>query len=205
MNQDDFTPIQPIGKKSTDPLPVAGSSSPAGADPATRIVQELTTSRTLLQDLVNRMEALEKRGMPATAKEVAALAEKAQKGVTLTVDSQQVADSLLPHLNASIQEATRRIEQAAHSSAQAWAGRIGFTSAKAAFVLLGTCLLVTAGSIWYASQQHAQAQAAQTTVVETTKELTFYRKYATWLDKAHPKIWPAYQKVLEKEEKAKKP
>jgi hypothetical protein len=202
MNQNEFKPIQPIGKKQTEPLPIAQPA--AVADPVTRIVQELTRNNTLLQDLASRVEALEKRGIPATAKEVALLTEKAQQGVAITIDSQKVADLLMPPLNTSLQDATRRIEKAAHSSAQAWAGRIGFTSAKAALTILGTCFLVTVGAIWYASQQYAQAQAAQQTVSEATNKVNFYQAYDTWLDKAHPKIWPEYEKILHGGKKMKK-
>jgi len=202
MNDQEFKPI--IKKQA--PEPEAAKQPPV--DPATRIVQEMSLTNTLLKGLVSRIEALENRAAPVTADQVKAIIEALIKsGAFYEINSDEIVQSLIPHLAKQgtktaisvqdiIQEANNQMSFIYEREAKKWNARIGFTSPKAALIILGSCFLVSLSAVWYASKQTAQVQTAQQTVIEANKKLNFYSEYDKWIDKQYPRIWPEYEKVL---------
>jgi hypothetical protein len=196
-------PIQPIGKKSQ---PTSLPSSPTLAiDPLARLTQEFIDMNRLLGDLSQRMKDLESRSVPATKSEVDALLVEAKKGISINMNSQLVADKLAPALQAKSQEAVKAIEQAAdtatgritHSarySAHAWSGRFGFTSGKAAMLILGSAVLLIVGLTWFLSQQYHKAANLEQTLTVTQQKLSEYNDFGIWMKKYHLKVWNAYVK-----------
>ncbi len=189
MNSDEFKPFKPIVKNDTNALPLVVNQPPT--DAASQIVEELTKSNTLTQQLINKIDALNKRGTPATAQDLEKVLTEARNGVTRPVNSKEVADAIAPFLQISTQTAVDKINQASTQAAQTWAGGIGFTSPKAAFWFLGIPLLLLIGAVWMASRYHNQSETAST-------ELAKHKLFAHWVDSTYHQVYVEYNEFVVK-------
>lgn len=207
MNEQ-LQPLKPI-----KPIQTLIKKEPESSIPADTAIDRLANE---LKEINERLNALEQRGTPATAQEVKALANQAKEAkITATFNSDEVAailaslfdqktSEVVTRIEKSVDQASNRITQSATYTAGSWAGKIGFTSPKAALTILGTLWLVTSGLIWYVTKQYAQLQTAQHTITDTQDRLNFYLKYDAWIDQHHPDIWKSYDKVLKGEPEPKK-
>lgn len=205
MNEE-LQPLQPIGKKSL--VPSTGPASQPPGDPSTRLTAELIQTNALIKALTDKIDRLEQRGTPATAKDLAALVTQVKAEVRFTIDYEALAREINPEIGATTKKAAQaidtaakdavdRISQAANYSASYWAGRIGFASWLSALVILGVTLLVMGGSVWYATHAHEQAAQAAIQVQGVTKteaDLATCSRFAGWIRDRYPKVWNAYIK-----------
>jgi hypothetical protein len=179
-------------------------------DPVTRLVTELSDLRKQVKFLTGTIQEREKKGAPLTLAQVEALInEMIQSGLFYKIDSEEIIQSLLPELANHGKKAVFSIEDATYQAskqmsaiyereAKKWNARIGFTSWKAAVAILGSALLIVAGSIWYAATQHERRSAIEAQLTESKADNDFLHKYFVWIKEKYPKVWESYKTKLEK-------
>ncbi|SFF34612.1 hypothetical protein [Spirosoma endophyticum] len=103
MNENKF--LKNLNQKPTSstPVPAASSPSPApqpapAADPIQRLVDELNRQNTAIEGLNKRFDRWEKLPRGASQTELAALMETARQGIEFTLNSQKMAELMLPEL-----------------------------------------------------------------------------------------------------------
>ena len=103
MNENKF--LKNLNQKSTSgaPIPAAGSPAPApqpafASDPIQRLVDELSRQNTAIEGLNERFNRWEKRPRGASPAELDALMQAARQGVEFTLNSQKMAELMLPEL-----------------------------------------------------------------------------------------------------------
>ncbi|SFF37869.1 hypothetical protein [Spirosoma endophyticum] len=105
MNENKFLKNLNLKPTSSTPIPAAASPSPApqpvapsGYDPIQRLVDELSRQSTAIEGLNERFNRWEKRPRGASPAELDALMQAARQGVEFTLNSQKIAELLLPEL-----------------------------------------------------------------------------------------------------------
>lgn len=176
-------------------------------DPIKRLADELSRHSRAIEGLITRIDRLEERPRAATQAELQTLLAEAHQGVDFKMNSEQIAELLLPTLKAGLpsaagikaaadagastitvagtstaaqieragSQAAERIRWASQSKADVFAGRVGFTSWRAAAVVfVGFALLVVGMSYLNWERETALAQARSET--QAVREFTSWVK-----------------------------
>jgi hypothetical protein len=205
----------PANQEQAQPdLSLPGPTLDAG-DPITRLVTELSDLKKQVKVLTGAIQVIEKRGVPATADQVEQLLKTVKSSLVYKIDSDQIVQSLIPHLEKhgvktviSVQDATyeasKQMSFIYEQEAQKWNARIGFTSWKAAVSILGTVLFILSACIWYAATQHERISVIEAKLSDSESNNEILQDYARWLDQKSPQLWESYKEHRAKQSKGQR-
>lgn len=193
---------------------IKSPAAPTGdIDPVIHLGNELHRVSSRLEILTSAIKEIHAREKPATQSQVEALVKKVQEGVRFDLNSQDIAQLLLPELEKQTKKAVTQIEQATQEAvnkmsyhygweAKKWNAKIGFTSWKSAAAILVTTLTICSGSIWYAATQYERSNEMQAKVTKSEADSEFNNRYFNWIYEKYPKVWQIYKAKLDQEAKA---
>lgn len=226
MNENKF--LKNLNQKPTSssstPLPAAGSPSPVpqpsapnGYDPVQRLVDELSRHSRAIEGLNNRFDAWEKRPRGASRSELETLLQAAQQGVAFELDSESMAQLLLPHLTAgmpslsNLKAATdeginelrgvglataERIEEASRTAANRieWASRSKATAwaNRIGFTSWQSALVMLVGLLLVGGGVGLYVQSYQQEIQTMRIQDNATKEFASWIQQKYPEVWKAY-------------
>jgi hypothetical protein len=209
------TPIPASGSPS--PAPPAQPSAPTGYDPIQRLVDELSRHSRAIEGLNNRFDAWEKRPRGASRSELDSLMQAAQQGVAFELDSESIAQLLLPKLTAgmptlsNLKAATdegvnelravglataERIEEASRTAAHRieWASRskANAWANRIGFTSWQSALVVFGLLVVIGGSVALYVQSYQQEIQTMRIQDNATKEFAGWIQEKYPEVWKAY-------------
>ncbi|GAB4043448.1 hypothetical protein [Spirosoma jeollabukense] len=211
MNENKF--LKNLNQKPTSstPIPAAGSPAPApqpapASDPIQRLVDELSRQSTAIEGLNERFNRWEKRPRGASPAELEALMQAARQGVEFTLNSQKMAELMLPELTkgmptlSNLKAATdegvneiraiglataERIEQASTRAVNRieWASRskADVLASRIGFTSWQSALLIFAGFLVLVGGAILANQQREAALAQARNETQAVREFTDWV------------------------
>ncbi len=211
MNENKF--LKNLNQKTQSPtpssLPLAQPAQTAptgGYDPIQRLADELSRHSQAIEGLSRQFDVLEKRPKGATQAEVAALLHEAREGVSYTLNSQGIANLLLPELTkgmptlinlkavtdqgvnqiqAAGTAAAERIERAGSGAASQieWAARskADVLASRIGFSSWQTAALIFAGFLVLVAGAMLANQQREAALAQARTETQAVREFTNWV------------------------